>query len=139
VKLSYKNLEHTGDIGVEVWGESWEDLLQNCSLALSDTIADLDKIRARQEVVWTLEAESPEELLVKQLQEILYRLDAEGMVFSQFSVHPMGENQIRCVAGGEVLERERHGFKTEIKAVTYHQLKLEKEKGRWKARIIFDV
>lgn len=139
VKPTYKSLEHTGDLGVEVWGDTREELMQNASLALTDTIANVEKIKGRREVEWTLEADSPEELLVKQLQEILYRLDAEGMVFSQFRISERGPNAIQCLAVGEPLDREQHEFKTEIKAVTYHQLKIIYEDHHCKARIIFDV
>jgi len=82
----YKNIDHTGDLAVEVYGKSREELLAHASLALSNTIANVDKIIPKREVEWAVEAESPEELLVKQLEEILYRLDSEGMVFSEFRI-----------------------------------------------------
>ncbi len=139
MKKVYKNIEHTGDLGVEVWGRSREELLENAGLALTDLIASVDKIRPRKEVSWTVDAESPEELLVKQLQEILFRLDSEGMVFSEFRIRLSGPDSLVCSALGEPLDRDQHAFKTEIKAATYHRLKIIEGKGKWVARIIFDV
>lgn len=135
----YKNIEHTGDLGVEVYGNSRENLLANASLALSDIIADTKKVESKREVEWSIEADSPEELLVKQLEEILYRLDSEGMIFKEFRISLRGLDAIKCLAFGEPLDREKHDFKTEIKAVTHHQLKIHEENGQWLARIIFDV
>jgi SHS2 domain-containing protein len=135
----YKNIEHTGDLGVEVWGASREELFGHASLALTDTIVSVDKIIPKREAAWTIEAENLEELLVRQLQEILFRMDSDGMVFSEFRISLRGANSMQCLALGEPLDRERHGFKTEIKAVTYHQLKVVQEGDRWVARIIFDV
>jgi len=135
----YKNLDHTGDLGVEVWGESREELLQNASLALMDTLLETGSVQGKREVEWSIHSETPEEMLVGQLQEILYRMDSEGMVFSEVRISLRGLNSIKCLAYGEPLDREKHGFKTELKAVTYHRLFFGEENGRWVARVIFDV
>jgi SHS2 domain-containing protein len=106
-------------------------------------------------VEWLVEGETIEELLVGQLQEIVYRLDSEGMVFSEFRIRlaapqlslqlspqlsPQPSPQLlQCLAHGEPLDREKHRFKTEVKAVTYHRLFVGEEKGYWVARVIFDV
>ena len=42
-------------------------------------------------------------------------------------------------ARGEAFDEGRHVIKAEIKAVTYHQIQVKKEKRRWSARIIFDL
>jgi SHS2 domain-containing protein len=34
---------------------------------------------------------------------------------------------------------QRHPIDTEIKAVTYHQLRIEQREARWEARVIFDL
>lgn len=135
----YKNIEHTGDIGVEVWGQSREELVGNASKALTDTIVDVEKILPKREVEWTVEGDTPEDMLVHQLQEILFRLDSEGMVFTKFQISMRGLNSYKCLALGEPLDRERHGFKTEIKAITYHRLKISEDNDQWKVQIIFDV
>ena len=100
---------------------------------------DVEKVVPKRELEWSVDANSPEEMLVKHLEEILYRFDTEGMVFSEFRISLRGLNSIKCLAYGECLDQERHGFKTELKAVTYHQLFLGEENGQWIARVIFDV
>lgn len=135
----YRSLDHTADLGVEAWGKSQEELIANTSLALVDTMVDVETIIPKREVEWSIHAENPEALLVNHLQEILFRLDAEGMVFSEFKISHRGLNAIKCLAHGEPLDRERHHFKTELKAVTYHQLKFEEIDGVWRAQVIFDV
>ena len=136
----YQPLDHTGDWGVEVWGDSYPLLLQNASCALIDTIADLKSIHPERAVTWTLQADSFEGLIVQQLQEILYQIDARGLIFCQFEICMLEENKIFCTAKGELFSRGKHGFKTEIKAITYHRLELNRaENGKYRARIIFDI
>ncbi|KAB2842485.1 archease, partial [bacterium] len=84
MEKSFRQLDHTGDLGVEVWGGTWEELFENASLALVELLADPDRILQEGRATWRLEAESREALLVRHLEEILYRMDAQGMVFSQF-------------------------------------------------------
>ncbi len=135
----YRNLDHTADLGIEIWGESREALLIHASMALSDQMTDVTTVKPKREVEWSVKGESPEELLMAQLQEILFHLDTDGMIFSEFRISLRGLNAIKCLAYGETLDRERHHFKTEIKAVTYHRLFVGEEEGRWVARVIFDV
>jgi SHS2 domain-containing protein len=139
MEKKYKNLDHTGDLKIEVFGHSLQELMENASMALTDTMVELQNILPKLEVEWNISGESTEELLVGQLQEILYRFDSEGMVFAKFQISLLGPNWCRCLAYGEPLDREKHGFKTEIKAVTYHQLFVGEENNQWVARIILDV
>ena len=135
----YRSIDHTGDLGVEVFAEGMAELIRLASLALSDTLVEADRIELRLRREWSLEAESEEGLLVAQLQEILFRMDAEGMVFGKYEIELTSPGRLRCRAAGEPLDRQRHGFKTEIKAVTYHGLRIEEKAGKKTARIIFDV
>ncbi|HKX12701.1 MAG TPA: archease [bacterium] len=135
----YRVIDHTGDLGVEVEAPDFAELIRQASLALTDTLVDLKSVGAGRTARWTVEAGSEEGLLVAQLQEILFRMDAEGMVFSDFKIDPISARSLGCIATGEPLDRERHGFKTEIKAVTYHGLEIETREGKKIVRIIFDV
>jgi SHS2 domain-containing protein len=135
----YRIIDHTGDLGVEVEAPDFAELVRWASLALTDTLVELDRVRGIRTRRWTVEAENEEGLLVAQLQEILFRMDAEGMVFGDFKIERLSARSLNCVAVGEALDRERHGFKTEIKAVTYHGLKIGEHEGKKTVRIIFDV
>jgi SHS2 domain-containing protein len=46
---------------------------------------------------------------------------------------------VQAVAHGETFDSSRHEFKAEIKAVTYHQVTVKEEDGKWEARVIFDL
>jgi SHS2 domain-containing protein len=136
----YQAFEHTGDLGVEVWGDSWEALFAHASLALVDFLAEPSRIAPVEERRWSLQAEARDRLLIRQLEELLYQFDAQGMIFSEFEITMASPERLECRARGERFDRERHGFKTELKAVTYHGLKLwQDEAGLYRARIIFDV
>lgn len=136
----FRALDHTGDLGVEVWAPSREGLFETASRALVDLLIEPERVATRETHRWVLHGEVDEGLMVRQLEEILFQMDAKGLVFSSFHIQFFDNHTLHCEARGEPLDRERHGFKTEIKAVTYHGLKLWRDgEGRYRAKVIFDV
>ena len=79
-----------------------------------------------------------ETLLVSWLQELLYLLDTEDLVFGRFQVKLHGFS-LEAIAWGDVFDPKIHTMKTEIKAVTYHQLEVAKSDQGWQAQVIFDI
>jgi SHS2 domain-containing protein len=88
---------------------------------------------------FTLEAVDREDLLVSWLGELLYFHQSEKYLLTDFVLHDLGEQSLSATVQGETYEANRHQLKREIKAVTYHQLKVTQEKERWIARIVFDI
>ena len=80
-----------------------------------------------------------DELMVNWLDELLYMHDTEGLIFKRFLVRSFEKNSLKATASGEVLDPARHQIKAGIKAVTYHQLYVEKRGGLWEAQVIFDI
>jgi SHS2 domain-containing protein len=61
------------------------------------------------------------------------------LLFRDFSVAEINKDMVKGVAKGEVFDKARHSMKTEVKAVTYHQLEIKEQGGRWQAQIILDI
>ncbi len=135
----YKILDHTADIGVIVYGEDLKALFENAGEAFFHIITDLKKVKLRIEKHIVIEGESLERLLVDWLSELLYLHDVENLLFKQFKIESVGEDGLKAVAKGEPFEEGVHAIKTEVKAVTYHQIEVRQEKGRWRAQVIFDL
>jgi SHS2 domain-containing protein len=135
----YKEIDHTADVGVEIYGNSFEELLQNAMYALFDTIADFSTIRP--ECARSIEVNGPdnESVLMNWLRELLFLFSVEEELYSDADFHSLRDGKLRATVRGEKLDIARHHFKTELKAVTYHQFHLEQAGNRWIARVIFDV
>ena len=78
-------------------------------------------------------------MLVAWLNELLYLYEVEGLLFCDFALVEIDEVRVTGVARGEGFDKGRHPIKTEIKAVTYHQLEIKEHDGRWQAQMIFDI
>ena len=61
------------------------------------------------------------------LDELLYTFDTRHLLFSDFQVE-LGPDGLSAIARGEPIDPQRHELDAEVKAITYHGLKLEKVK-----------
>ena len=68
------------------------------------------------------------------LSELLYRFSAERRMYVGFIAQPGA-----VAAAWETYDPGRHPLRTELKAVTYHQLEAVRDGDGWRGRVIFDV
>ena len=135
---SFQFIDHTADVGILVTAPTLEGLFETSASALAELIASVDSLRFRVERRFHLQEDEIETLLVSWLQELLYVLDTEGLIFGRFQVN-LNDCLLEAAAWGELLDQNIHAAKTEIKAVTYHQLEVVKANRGWQARVIFDI
>ncbi|RKY32804.1 MAG: archease [Candidatus Omnitrophota bacterium] len=138
----YQILEHTADIGIKVKGKDLKELFKNAAVAMFDIIVekkpentqnglDSKKIFIRQE------AQNSEELFINWLNELLSLSAAKEMIFEDFQINKLDEENLIAQVRG--VDTNKYKVNTEIKAATYHGLKIEKGSTGWQAEVIFDV
>lgn len=135
---SYEFIDHTADVGVRLEAPTAAALFETAARALTEIATDAGAVMPRVERTVELEEETLDVLLVSWLQELLYLLETEGLVFSRFEVSIDG-TRLHAAVWGEPLNPELHARKSDIKAVTYHQLEVGRRGDAWEARVIFDV
>ena len=139
--MKYKLFEHTADVGLHVFGVGLQELFANAAQALMSLHTDPEKIRPVEETRISLEAESSEALLRAWMAELLYLYHAEKKLTAQVSFTILTENKLEAIVRGETLDMSRHEITGEVKAVTWHRLKIERtgKGGRLKATLVLDV
>jgi SHS2 domain-containing protein len=135
----FRILEHTADVGFEAFGSTREEAFVNAARALIHLIVDLEVIDAREEVSVQVQGTDPESLLVNWLSELLYLHDAEGWLFRDFEILNLQDDSLRAFARGEKFHPARHQAKLLVKAITYHQLTLERTLKGWRAQVYVDI
>ena len=138
-RRKFKFVDHTADMGIQVYGESLSLLFQHAAEGLFHIITDFERIRERESRGISVKAKGLEELLVNWLNELLYLFETQGFLFRRFEVLDLGEYFIEAVACGERLDEGHHAILRTIKATTYHQLHVTEGKAGWEARVIFDL
>lgn len=140
--MTYRTLDHTADLAIEVTAASLESLFAESVLALTDCMTRLGRVVPEQVCEVTLVAPEPDQLLVELLNEVIYLYETADLVFSEASLSLTETDSGWSIAGtlgGEEFDLERHGLKTLIKAVTYHQLSVRSSPDGWLASIVLDL
>ena len=142
--LRYKEFEHTADIGVEIYGKTLEELFKNAGYALFEMMVDTTTIIPNMSRIVSLTATDTEMLLMNWLRELLYLFSVYQEVYAEFELqlNPGVQTSVcklEAIVKGELLDPQKHDFRTEIKAITYHQFAVTHENDIWNARVLFDV
>ena len=139
----YNYLDHTADIAVDIEASTVEELFIGAAFALQETICESNENNSTVEEEIKLSDALMEILLVSFLSELNYLFQSENWMFS--SIH---EIKIRNVdqawnlnakIGGYKFDRTMMKLKSEIKAVTYHQMEVKQVNGLFFTRIVFDI
>ena len=134
-----ETFEHTADIGVNASADTLGELFEALAEAMADIIFVREQVKPKHVNLIAIESEDVEALAIDFLQKELTLIQADRFLPSKVNVIEIDEEHLRAELHGELFDSSRHEFNTEIKAVTYHQLVVEKRNDRWFARIIFDV
>lgn len=138
----FEIIEHTADLGIRVYARTLEDLMKNAACALFSLMTD-HRPRKKIEEKIILEAEDYEELLVTWLNELLSMFFTYKFLPSKYNIRitrdDPQEKVLEGVVFGEEFDPYQNKISREIKAATYHNLKVEKTKKGYAAEIIFDV
>ena len=139
--LKYETFEHTADLGLYIYGRDLEDLFEAASEALIAQVTDPKGIKKLEERKIELEASSPDELLRIWMSELLYLYHGEGWLTAGVSFEVLNEKALAALVRGEPADYERHEITGEVKAVTWHRLKVEKleHSGLLRATVVLDV
>jgi SHS2 domain-containing protein len=131
--------EHTADLGLRVRAADLDTLFAEAAACLfSAVLEDIGSVRPEQSVTVELAGTDREFLLFDWLRDLLLKLDEDHLVFGKFAVR-VREDGLTGTAWGEPLDPARHLLAHEVKAITYHELKVVREGDGWLAEVIVDI
>ena len=137
---TYELIEHTADVGIKAFGGSLSDCFANAAKGMFDIITDKSAVGSVGQYDITLTAPDIEQLLVDWLSELLFIHSAENIVFGSFNVAVNEKaHSLHAEVFGEPYNNQKHGYGVEVKAVTYHMLKIEKSPAGYVGQVIFDI
>lgn len=137
--MTFETFEHTADLGLRVRAADLNALFADAARGLFSIIATgLDPARAADLVRFELAASAIDLLLFDWLNELLYTYESRRLLLSRFDVQ-VADNWLSGVAYGEPVDAGRHSLEHEVKAITYHGLKVERAGDGWVAEIIVDI
>ena len=139
MKGPYEFIDHTADILIKAFGNDISECFENASKAMFDIITDNSKIKNIGQYNIRLKAPDLEQLLVDWLSELLFLNSTNNLVFGYFKLKIDAKHSIlEAKIFGEEFNRNRHKNGLEIKAITYHMLKVNNKKP-FSVQVLFDI
>lgn len=136
-------LEHPADVGFRAYGRTLEELYANAALAMMTLACAPEGLEERESRDIEVTGADHESLLFAWLADVLAIQDVEQRFFRRAEVIELSETtvqlRLRGRIFGEKYDSARHHAGTYIKAVTMHQLRVEKTPGGWQAQVYLDV
>jgi len=135
----YETFDHTADLGLRVRADDLDTLFADAARALfSVLVANPESVRPVEEISFELQGERRDDLLFDWLAELLYTFESRRVLLATFAV-TVRDDGLTATARGEPIDPQRHRLDMEVKAITYHGLKVEPEGAGWLAEVIVDL
>jgi SHS2 domain-containing protein len=135
----FELLDHPADIGFRAHSRTLPELFENAALALLSIAGDPAAASPSHRYPITADGSDHESLLVNWLNEVLYWFDGKRIAFREVRVERMESEIISGVGVGEPRDPDRHRARLIVKAVTYHQLKVQQTSDGWLAEVYLDI
>ena len=136
----YEFFDHTADLGLRVQAHDLPQLFEDAARALTAAIVEAPPTGGSEVREFEITGDRHDHLLFDWLAELLWYFESERLVFGTFEVDvvdpPAG---LRARAHGESFDPQKHRPLHEVKAITYHGLKVEPMGAEWLAEIIVDI
>jgi SHS2 domain-containing protein len=135
----FEYFDHVADVGIRIRAATFEELLSTAARALAGWIGPAPEGPDDRVVEVVVEAEDQGGLLVRWLQEVLFRFQVERFYFTGTGYLTVEGNTARSqLLGRSWGDRDAASFQ-EVKAVTYHQIEVSRTGAFWQASVILDL
>ncbi len=135
--IKYKFLSHTADVKFQAFGKTIEEAFENSALALKEVMAGKIKVKAKIKKSFVVESEDVVNLLYSFLEEFLYLLDAEDFLMSKTKLKIFQRTRLEIEILGD--KASNYKFSNNVKAITYNEMFVKKEKDKFICQVVLDV
>ena len=133
----------SADVAFRACGENLPELFSEGAQALvSIMLQNPEAIKPTTSITFNCAAESIDMLYFDFLHEFIFYKDSGSLILLPQKLQidePSDGYRLTCHARGEKIDRKRHLFIVDIKAITMHNLGVVKKKNGWSASVVVDV
>ena len=141
-KKRFEFEDHVADVVVVAYGDSLEEAFENAALALFEVMTDTTTVEPRMGDVFEVEGFDELSLLYSWIESFIIAFDVDLKLYSIFKIEKIEKTRngfkLMSKAWGETFNRAKHPSRSEVKAVTYHEMEILRENGI-QLRFILDL
>ena len=134
IPMGFEEISHTADWSVRVWAPDLPSLFAESARAMNALAGTVTGQGPRLQRTFRSEGSDVESLLVAFLSELVYYQEQENLAFDTFEIQLSNQQISVNMEGAQITSIDKA-----IKAVTYHNLKVEETARGVEVVIVFDV
>ena len=132
----FEHVEHTADVGIHAWDATLEGCFEQATIGVLDIMGAFEPGHGeRIDIDQT--ARDLGGVLVDWLSEVLYVADARDAIVRGVQVDSVSSDRARGAI--QISPRTNVSEGTAVKAITYHQLRVERSNEGWDCSFFVDV
>ncbi|RME78537.1 archease [Candidatus Woesearchaeota archaeon] len=139
--MPYKILPHTADWMVEATGNTLEEAFAEAARGAFEVICPPDEVRKAQSFPIKVQAKRLMSLLYEFIEELIVLTDTEGFLLNSLSDMKIVQNEdgftLTAIAWGD--HYKNYDVKSAIKSMTYSDMLIKEEQGKYRVRITVDI
>ena len=140
--MSYKYLEHSTDIFIEVTATTLEQAFIISAYATIETMINRTKVENKIRKIITIDAIDLEQLLYNWLEELIILTITDCFAVHDIVVKIIKQNtayKLQSIILGDKLDIQKHHFKLEIKSPTFHLMEINISDTKINLKFILDI
>jgi len=134
----YKYLEHTADIKFQAFGKTLEEAFENSASAMFNAMY-VGKVKETIKRKIEAEGSDLESLLYHFLEEFLVLMDSEGFFMASCKVEIKKGKTYKLTAKLTGDDAKNYAISLDVKAITYNDMYVKKDKSNWICQVLLDV
>lgn len=135
----YEYFEHTADLGIISEGSTYPETVEYAARALFNQICSTEKMSCTQTIHLNVQSDTPEDRAVQFLNQLLLQFVISGFVPIKYNLRESEVDNLDAVLEGDTFDPDRDESYQEIKAVTYHQLRLDTTPTGYRLQLVADL
>lgn len=135
----YKFLPHTADVKFIASGSSLEEAFSESAYALKEAIAKDSNISPQIKKEINVYGNDLENLLYLFLEEFLFIMDANNLILARIEKIKIDREKLKLSALVLLDDAKKYKISNNVKAVTYNEMFIKQERGKWVIQVVLDV
>jgi protein archease len=138
----FRYLEHVTDAYIEAYGDSMEEAFSYAAKGTVNVMFEIRDIQGTSKVDFRIEGVDYYELLFNWLERVHLLIAIDNQVISNFElmISKLDSKYLLTGSGmAETIDITKHGYKIEIKGVTYHEMEILQQGNQYKVKFILDL
>ncbi len=136
---SFTILEHPSDVGIEARGTTLGEAFESAVDGAVSLMIDASVLKTEIKISATFNADDVDGLLFQLIGEVIYLRDSKFFLPASTIIKNFSETHVDVDFSGERIDHTRHKLLADVKAMTYHQMKIERFEKDWRIRFFVDV